>query len=97
MIKIDEIVLKRVNGVHNDKIRSNGLERGQLGTQYNKNCGLGPKLRFLRTNQQLSSFKLKNCIKSTKTTFFAVFLPKLHPETAKTAVFYLSSTEKLQK
>ena len=27
------MVLKGVNGVHNDKIGSNGLERSQLGTQ----------------------------------------------------------------
>ena len=30
------MVLKGVNWVHNDKIRSNGLERSQLGTQYIK-------------------------------------------------------------
>ena len=28
------MVLKGVNCVHNNKIRSNGLERSQLGTQY---------------------------------------------------------------
>ena len=28
------MVLKGVNCVHDDKIRSNGLERNQLGTQY---------------------------------------------------------------
>ena len=28
------MVLKEVNWVHIDKIRSNGLERSQLGTQY---------------------------------------------------------------
>ena len=28
------MVLKGVNWVHNEKIRSNGLERSQLGTQY---------------------------------------------------------------
>ena len=33
MIKIGKMVLKRVNWVHNTKIRSNGLERSQLGTQ----------------------------------------------------------------
>ena len=33
MIKLDQMVLKRVNWVHIDKIRSNGLERSQLGTQ----------------------------------------------------------------
>ena len=32
------MVLKGVNRVHNDKIRSNGLERSQLGTQC-KNWG----------------------------------------------------------
>ena len=29
MIKIGQMVLKGVNRVHNDKIRSNGLERSQ--------------------------------------------------------------------
>ena len=33
MIKLGQMVLKGVNWVHNDKIRSNGLERSQLGTQ----------------------------------------------------------------
>ena len=33
MQKSGHIVLKGVNWVHNDKIRSNGLERSQLGTQ----------------------------------------------------------------
>ena len=31
MIKLGEMVLKGVNWVHNTKIRSNGLERSQLG------------------------------------------------------------------
>ena len=31
--KIGQMVLKGVNWVHNTKIRSNGLERSQLGTQ----------------------------------------------------------------
>ena len=34
MQKSGHMVLKGVNWVHNDKIRSNGLERSQLGTQY---------------------------------------------------------------
>ena len=33
MIKLGQMVLKGVNRVHTDKIRSNGLERSQLGTQ----------------------------------------------------------------
>ena len=33
MIKSDHMVLKGVNWVHNDKIRSNAVERSQLGTQ----------------------------------------------------------------
>ena len=33
MIKLGQMVLKGVNRVHNDKIRSNGIERSQLGTQ----------------------------------------------------------------
>ena len=31
MIKLGQMVLKGVNRVHNDKIRSNGLERSQFG------------------------------------------------------------------
>ena len=38
MIKLDHIVLKGVICVYNVKIRSNGIERSQLGTQY-KNQG----------------------------------------------------------
>ena len=34
MIKLGQMVLKGVNWVHNDKIRSNGLERSRLGIQY---------------------------------------------------------------
>ena len=33
MKKLGKIVLKGVNWVYNDKIRSNGLERSQLDTQ----------------------------------------------------------------
>ena len=32
MQKSGQMVLKGVNWVHNDKIRSNGLERSQMGT-----------------------------------------------------------------
>ena len=32
--KSDHMVLKGVKWLHNDKIRSNGLERSNLGTQY---------------------------------------------------------------
>ena len=34
MIKLGHMVLKGVNCVQNDKIRSYGLERRQLGTQF---------------------------------------------------------------
>ena len=34
MIKIGQMVLKGFNWAHNTKIRSNGLERSQVGTQY---------------------------------------------------------------
>ena len=34
MIKLGQMVLKGVNRVHNDKIRSNGVERSQLGRHY---------------------------------------------------------------
>ena len=33
MIRIGQMVLKGVKRLHNDKIRSNGLERSQLVTQ----------------------------------------------------------------
>ena len=33
MIKFGQMVLKGVNSIRNDKIRSNGLEMSQLGTQ----------------------------------------------------------------
>ena len=33
MIKLGQMVLKGVNWVHNDKVRSNGLEMSQLCTQ----------------------------------------------------------------
>ena len=33
MIKLYKMVLKGVNKVHYDKIRSNGLEKSQKGTQ----------------------------------------------------------------
>ena len=36
MIKWGYMVLKGVRWVHNDKIRSNGLERSQLDTQLKK-------------------------------------------------------------
>ena len=36
MIKLSKMVLKGVNWVHNAKIRSNGLERSYLGTQFFK-------------------------------------------------------------
>ena len=57
MIKLGQMVLKRVNWVHKDKIRSNGLERSQLGTQYQENHGLGSRNEVLK-NQ--FSFKLKS-------------------------------------
>ena len=41
MIKLGYMVLKGFNWVHNDKIRSYGIERSQLGTQYKiKSYGL---------------------------------------------------------
>ena len=33
MIKLGQMDLKGVNWIHNDKIRSNGLERSQFSTQ----------------------------------------------------------------
>ena len=49
MIKIGQIILKGVNWVHKTE----------------ETAVFGQKLRFLRNSQQLSSFKLKNCTKST--------------------------------
>ena len=34
MIKSGQMALKGVNWVHNDKIRSDGVERSKLGTQH---------------------------------------------------------------
>ena len=34
MVKLDQMVFKGVNWVNNDKIRSNGIERIQLCTQW---------------------------------------------------------------
>ena len=48
MIKWGYMVLKGVSWVHNDTIGSNGLERGQLGTQDNKNHGLGFKTEVFK-------------------------------------------------
>ena len=63
MIKLGQMVLKGVNWIHKDKIRSNGLERNQLGTQYQENHGLGSKNEVLK-NQ--FSFKLKSHTESAK-------------------------------
>ena len=41
MIKIGEMVLKGVIWKNNNKLKSYGLERSQLGTQYKiRSCGL---------------------------------------------------------
>ena len=41
MINLGHMVLKGVSWVHNNKIRSYGIEKGQLGTQYKiKSYGL---------------------------------------------------------
>ena len=68
MIKLGQMVLKGVNWVHKDKIRSNGLERSQLGTQYQENHGLGSKNEVLK-NQ--FSLKLKSHTESAKTWIWA--------------------------
>ena len=34
MTKFGQMVLKEVSWLHNDKIRSNGLERSELSTQF---------------------------------------------------------------
>ena len=41
MIKLGQMVLKGVNMVHNDKIRSNGLERSQSWLHNDKNRSNG--------------------------------------------------------
>ena len=68
MIKLGQMVLKEVNWVHKDKIRSNGLERSQLSTQYQENHGLGSKNEVLK-NQ--FSLKLKSHTESAKTWIWA--------------------------
>ena len=44
MIKLGQMVLKGVTWLYNDKMRSYGLEKSQLGIQYN-NCGFGLKTK----------------------------------------------------
>ena len=57
MLKLGQMFLKGVNRVNNDKIVLNGLERSQLGTEYQKNHGFGSKNEILK-NQ--FGFKLKS-------------------------------------
>ena len=52
MLKSHQIVLKGVNWVHHAKIRSYGLGRSQLGTQYK--------------NQVILVFKGINCVHNDK-------------------------------
>ena len=61
------MVLKGVKWAHDHKIRSNGIERSQLGTQDHKNHGLGSKNEVLKIQ---FSFKLKTYTDSLKTTVF---------------------------
>ena len=57
MQKSDHMVLKGVNWVDNDKIRSNGLERSQLGTQYKYRVTFLGKWSFvLQRNPWISVF-----------------------------------------
>ena len=44
MVKLDQMVLKGVNWIHNDNIRLYGLEKSQLGNTIIK---LGPKFSSL--------------------------------------------------
>ena len=50
------MVLKGVNWVHNNKIRSNGLERSQLGIQY-KNRTMGPWLIWHQNQYRYTLYK----------------------------------------
>ena len=68
MVNLGQMFLKGVNWVHQDKIRSNGLERSQLGTQYKENHGLGSKNEVWK-NQFI--FKLKRYTESAKTWIWA--------------------------
>ena len=54
------MVLKGVSWVNNTKIRSYGLERSQLGTQYYKNHGFGSKNEVLKNQLILNSKVTQN-------------------------------------
>ena len=53
MIKLGEMVLEGVNWVHNNKIRSNGLKRSELGTQYKYRGYLLRQLDFHFTKKSM--------------------------------------------
>ena len=72
MIKLCQMVLKGVNCVHNDKIRSNGLERSQMGTQCKKsgdmvlkgvNCIHSDKIRSNGLERSQLGTQYKNQVK----------------------------------
>ena len=55
MIKLGQLVLKEVNWVHNTKIRSYGLERSQLGTQYKNQFIWSWKESIVHKNEKIRS------------------------------------------
>ena len=57
MIKLGHTVLKGVNWVDNDKIRSNDVERSQLGTQYKNTRSYG-----LERIQLGTQYKYRGCL-----------------------------------
>ena len=67
------MVLKEVNWVHNDKIRSNGLKRSQLGTQYKYRGYLFRQVVFCFTeNPWISVFDVVLLNVELEMWFFAV-------------------------
>ena len=66
--KISDMLLKGVNCVDNDKIRSHGLERSQLGTQYKNQVKWSWKESIRYTMIKLGHMVLKevNCVHNAK-------------------------------
>ena len=61
MIKSGQMVLKGVNRVYNDKIRSNGLERSQLGAQYKIRSPVLKGVNMVR-NDKIRSYGLERSL-----------------------------------
>ena len=66
MTKFGQMVLKGVNWVHNDKIRSYGLERGNLFTQCKKSDQMVLKGVDWVNNTKIKSYGLERSQFATK-------------------------------